>query len=195
MGREAQGVISFQGQAGAGKLVLEADALILRGAVRARIGRDQITGFDVAGDALRIATGLGEVMAELGAKEAALWCKALAKPLPDLAEKLGISADRPVHVIGVLTDPALVQAVARSGVSAPDAALFLAELRDAAALHAALAVIAPYPKAAFWGATQKGKSSFTDADLRAVMRGAGYIDSKSCAVSDRLTATRYGMRG
>lgn len=195
MGREAEGAISFQGQAGAGKLLLESDALILRGAVRARIGRDQITGFDVVGDALRIATGLGEVRAELGAAKAALWCKALAKPVPGLAAKLGISADRPVHVIGVLTDPALAQAVAEHQAAAPDAALFLAEVPDEPALHAALAVIAPYINAAFWGATQKGKSGFTDADLRAGMRGAGYIDSKSCSVSDRLTATRYGMRG
>lgn len=195
MGREAQGVISFQGQAGAGKLLLESDAMILRGAVKARIGRDQITGLEVAGTALKITTVLGEVMAELGAKEAALWCKAFAKPVPGLADKLGLSADRPVHVIGVLTDPELVQAVATHQAPAQDAALFLAEVRDEPALRTALEVIAPYPKTAFWGATQKGKSSFTDADLRAAMRAAGYIDSKSCSVSARMTAARYGRRG
>lgn len=195
MGREAEGAISFQGKTGAGKLVLESDALILRGAVKARIGRAQITGFEASGDVLRIASGLGEVIARLGAKEAALWCKALAKPVPSLAEKLGISADRRVCVIGVLTDPALMQAVAGFEVAAAQAALFLAELPDETAMTTAFAVIAPFPKAAFWGASQKGKSGFTDADLRAVMRGAGYIDSKSCAVSDRLTATRYAKRG
>lgn len=195
MGREAEADLVFQGQSGAGRLLLEPDMLILRGAVRARIARDQITGFAVADDDLRIDTTQGEVRATLGAKDAALWCKALAKPAPDLAAKLGLSAVRRVCVIGALSDAALVQAVAGHDAAASEAALFLAELADEAALHTALAQIAAYPAAAFWGVTEKGKSGFTDADLRRVMRGAGYIDSKSCAVSDRMTATRYARRG
>lgn len=195
MGRDASAAIRFQGQAGDGKLVLEADVLILRGAVKARIARDQITGFDVVADALRIMTDLGEVWAGLGAKEAALWCKALAKPVPTLAEKLGLSTKRRVCVIGALTDAALQQAVAGFAAPPAEAALFVAELPDEAALQDALALIATWPTASFWGVTQKGKSALGDAQLRAAMRAAGYIDSKSCSVSARLTATRYGRRG
>lgn len=33
-----------------------------------------------------------------------------------------------------------------------------------------------------------------ETDLRAELRALGFADSKSCAVSDRLTATRYAER-
>ena len=94
MGREASGEIRFAGKAGPGRLLLEAEALILRGTVRAQIARGAIRGFDVAGDTLRIETEAGPVEADLGAREAAAWLRALAKPPPSLADKLGIAPDR-----------------------------------------------------------------------------------------------------
>lgn len=194
MGREAQGQIGFQGKAGPGKLLLESDALILRGAAPGRIARDEVTGFAVQGDDLVIQTRQGDVVAALGAKEAAAWVRALAKPVPGLAEKLGISAARPVCVLGPLTDDLLMAAVADLTMPANGTTLFLAELPDAAAFEAALAVLARHPDAAFWGVTVKGRSAFPEAQLRAQMRGLGYVDSKSCAVSDRMTATRYAQR-
>ncbi len=203
MGREASGSIRFGGQSGAGKLLLEPGEIILRGSVRAHIPRDQITGYQAEGEDLLIQTANGLLRATLGAKEAAQWVRALAKPLPDLAQKLGIKTGMALWVIGPLTDAALIAAVANHGSAnhgvtdrcdAAQPALLLAELPDQAAFDAALVLCHDHPTAAFWGITRKGKSAFPDAALRAQMRTAGYIDSKSCAVSDGFTATRYSRR-
>ena len=193
MEREANCMISFDRQTGLGKMLLEPAEIILRGPVRARISRDLITGFAVAGEDLLITTAMGPLRAGLGAQAAALWVKALAKPVPTLAEKLGIKADTAVLVIGPLTDSALI-AVLSAVPAATLPQLLIAELPDQAAFDAALAGCTAHPGAAFWGITRKGKSAFTEADLRAKMRAAGYVDTKSCTVSDAFTATRYGLR-
>lgn len=193
MGREAIASISYLGQSGAGKLLLEPGEIVWRGDLRGRIARDQIMGFHADEADLVIQTTLGPLRATLGAKEAAFWIKALAKPLPSLSEKLGIKADTALWVMGALTDAALIAVVA-DHVRAAQPTLILAELPDQAAFDQALTLCQTHPDAAFWGITRKGKSAFPDAALRAQMRAAGYIDSKSCAVSDAFAATRYRRR-
>jgi len=192
MGREVAGEIRFGGKAGPGKLLLEAEGLILRGAVRAQIARGEITGFAAAGDTLRIETRRGAIEADLGAREAAAWVRALAKPLPTLAEKLGIGPDRAVLRLGPVTDAALLEALAgiRDGARPP--VLALAELPDLAALEAALSAMAGHPGLPLWTVTLKGTDSpLSEATLRARMRAAGWRDTKSCAVSARMTACRW----
>ena len=47
-----------------------------------------------------------------------------------------------------------------------------------------------------WIVHGKGRhAAFGDAAIRQFMRGAGWMDNKVAAVSDRLTATRYARRG
>ena len=193
MGREANGTIDFDGQSGAGNLLLESAGVILRGELRAKIARADFLGFAAEGEYLVIQTPRGPLRARLGAKEAALWVKALAKPLPNLAQKLGLRPGTEVLVIGPLTDAALIDALTNHPTAAQPT-LILAELLDQTAFDAALALCRAHPRAAFWGFTRKGKSAFPDAVLRAQMRAADYIDSKSCAVSDAFTATRYSRR-
>ena len=42
----------------------------------------------------------------------------------------------------------------------------------------------------------KGKgAAYGDTAIRNFLRQRGYVDSKSCAVSPELTATRYGRKG
>jgi hypothetical protein len=43
------------------------------------------------------------------------------------------------------------------------------------------------------GLAAKGRAILEGAEI--VLRAAGFIDTKSCAVSDDLTATRYKLRG
>lgn len=193
MGRETQCHISFQGQEGQGKIRLESQELNLRGDIRARIGRGLVSAMECDGDDLVVTTAQGQVRATMGAKEAALWVKAFARPLPSLAEKLGLGPDRPARVLGPLTDPDLIAAL--TGCHSLSSVLILAELPDQAAMDKALAVLAQTPGATFWGVTVKGTATgFSDAALRARMRAAGYIDTKSCAVSARHSATRYSPR-
>ena len=148
MGREASGEIRFAGKAGPGRLLLEAEALILRGTVRAQIARGAIRGFDVAGDTLRIETEAGPVEADLGPREAAAWLRALAKPPPSLADKLGIAPDRAVLRLGPVTDAALLAAVGQAGDGPP--ALALAEVETLAALETALEAMAAHPGLPLW---------------------------------------------
>ncbi len=191
MGREAEAQVTFCGQSAAGKVLLEAEELVLRGAIKAQLLRADLTGFAVEGDDLLMLTPLGALRLTLGAAQAGLWLKALQKPAPSLAAKLGISPQSPACVIGDLSDAALMAAL--QGCISADALLFVAELPDQAAFEAALAVIARLPQARFWGVTRKGAAQgFSEADLRAQMRAAGFIDSKSCAVSALHSATRYG---
>ena len=194
MGREAAAEVRFGDQSGPAKLLLEADALILRGAVRARIPRDAIRSYAVNGDDLTIATDLGTLRATLGAPEAAAWLRALAKPRPTLAQKLGVSPTHPARVLGQITDATLAAALLGATTEA-DAAILIAELTSPDAMDRALTEAQLHPGAALWGVTEKGKAAgLSDADLRRHMRAAGYIDTKSCAVSDRFTATRYVFR-
>lgn len=193
MGREASCSITFGGQCGTAKLLLESSEIILRGDLRAKIARADIQGFAAAGDDLVIQTASGPLRATLGATEAALWVKALAKPVPTLVQKLGIKTDTALLVIGPLTDSGLIAALSGHDQAAKPG-LLLAELPDQTAFDAALAQCQAHPDAAFWGVTRKAKSAFPDAALRARMRAAGYVDSKSCAVSDAFTATRYSRR-
>lgn len=197
MGREATGEISFGGQSRPGKLLLEAEEVIARGTLRLRLPRSALTGWqaDEDGAVLVLKSAQGALRARLGAHEVAAWLKALDRPVPGLAQKLGLAPDRPAWVIGPVTDAALAAALKGARADSPaSAALALAELPDEAALDAALAAL-DGTRLPFWAVAPKGRASpLPDATLRARMRAAGWTDSKSCAVSDRMTATRYHRR-
>ena len=190
MGREAAGEMRFDGKAGPGKLLLEAEGLILRGAVRMQIAREAITGFAVEDDVLRIETDRGPLEATLGAREAAAWLRALAKPPPSLADKLGIGTGRAVLRLGPVTDAALLAALARAGDGPP--VLAIAEVESLPALETALAAMSAHPGLPLWTVTPKGADSpLPEITLRVRMRAAGWRDAKSCAVSPRMTACRW----
>ena len=194
MGREAEAEVRFRGAAGHAKLLLESDALILRGGLRARLARGELGAATAQDGVLRIETAEGVLEADLG-PAAEAWVKAVAKPRPGLADKLGLRADRRALVIEVIGGVDLAGAVAPFRAAGPgDAAMVVAELPDAAAFAAAWAQAAPLALP-FWGVTRKGKASaFAEADLRAALRSAGWMDSKTCAVSADWTATRFALR-
>jgi len=198
MGREVITLLTFQGRRAKGKLLLEAQDIILRGNLRATIPRDTITHFGVDGDDLVISTPKGDLRASVGAATAAVWARALAKPAPTLAQKLGISARLQTLVIGTLSDATLIKAVGSADEKTHNAdapVQFLAEIFDVAGWDNVIAAIAPYPLAAIWCVTVKGPAApLPEAQLRQSMRALGYIDTKSCAVSPRMTATRYIKR-
>lgn len=193
MGREAEAQISFQGATGAGKLLLEGAQILSRGEVRARIAREDISHVAVQGDDLILSTPRGTLTATLGAKEAAAWVRALGRPLPSLAEKLGVHAGALALVVGEIADPVLGPALGPFQTRDPRlAGLAIAEMREASDLDRALRQIGSLP---LWAVTIKGKSSpFSDASVRRVLRAADYVDTKSCAVSRDMTATRWQKR-
>ena len=193
MGRESDAWLGYGGASGAGKILLESTEIILRGAVRARIPRSAITSFAQDGDDLVICTPQGELRARLGAKETPRWIAALAKPAPTLAAKLGLSGETPAQVLGDVTDPPLQDALA--GCITTRSNVLIAELNDTASLDAVLSLLTNPSLTTFWGVTVKGKASpLPEATLRSRLRDAGFIDTKSCSVSQTRSATRFQRR-
>ena len=190
MGREATGHVTYLGQSGTAKLLLENQELIVRGAIKARISRGDILEYGTQGEVLWIETTLGRLVADLGAKVAALWPHALAKSPPSLGEKLGVSAEKRVYLLTAAQDPDLQCALAGStAATIGDAVMTLAELYAPTELAAILPQLGKLP---FWGITRKGKNSaFSDDALRATLRALGWVDAKSCSVSATMTGTRY----
>ncbi|MCY1125731.1 hypothetical protein OU426_02590 [Frigidibacter sp. RF13] len=196
MGREAICSIRWQGEAAEGKALLESEEVILRGDIRARIPRAEITRAEVEGEVLRLLAAGGWLELDLGAKAAESWRKAILKGPPSLAEKLGVGPGARAFALAPLTDEAVIAALSGAeAAQAADAAFLIAELLSDAGLAAALAAAEASGAPPIWCLYPKGKTAEpSDARVREVFRAAGFVDVKSCAVSDRLTATRYQRR-
>ena len=192
MGREAEGHAVWRGVSGAVKALLESDAIILRGEVRARLPRDGLMGWRVEGEDLCLRSGGEPLVLTLGAKEAAAWVKALDKPLPSLAAKLGVSAAARAWVMGGPAPDEIAVAVAGAEAPRPrGAALIVAVLTGPGDLEAALAA-GRASGLRVWCVHGKGKAAAVgDAAVRAAFRDAGWMDIKACAVSEAFTATLY----
>jgi hypothetical protein len=195
MGREATIQVEYASRAGQAKVLLESEGLVLRAPLTARIPRDAITDLAIEGQAL---TGLGPDGAfrlMLGAAEAAKWKAALDKPLPTLAEKLGLKPGVTIWLAGDFDTPELSAALfemPRADPAAADLRLIRAESLGALmrGLDEGAESFAPV-----WIIHGKGKAAVLgDNAVRRVMRDAGFIDTKACAVSDVLSATRYMKR-
>ena len=195
MGREAVIPAEYAGRSGAAKVLLEGEGLILRAPLAARIPRGEITDLAIDGDAL---TGMGPEGAfrlSLGATEAAKWKAALEKPLPTLAEKLGLRAGVAVWTSGDFDTTELAAALAGSArVDAGAADLRLIRAHSLGALMRGLDDSAA-SSAPVWVIHGKGRGvAFGDNAVRQVMRDLGHVDVKVSAVSADLSATRYVRR-
>lgn len=171
------------------KALLEARELILRGSIRRRYAKDRIADLRVEGGALCFASDGEAVALHLGEDVATRWASAIRKPLPSLREKLDLKGL--ALVIGRCEDADLAAALADARTDdAAAASVIIACIEDVADLDAALAVPGALP---IWAVYPKGRSGFGDAAIRLHLSERGYRDTKSCAVSDRRTATRYQL--
>lgn len=199
MGREAVAQANWQGQSGWVTALLEGDALILRGDVRLKLPRTAISAWRVAGPDLVLSTAEGLLTLTLGEEEAVAWDRHLAKPRPGLREKLGLTQTKRAFVLSPvtdeLTDELLAEALAgHMAETAGDAHFLLAILRDEAGLVAAIAA-AVHHDGHLWAIHEKGRHpALPESTIRTALRAAGFVDSKACAVSDTLSATRYARR-
>jgi hypothetical protein len=196
MGRDVSTHAEFGGKTGAVRALLEAAGITLRGEIRARIPRDRLTGWQVDGDDLSLATADGPLLLTLGAAEAAAWCRALDKPLPGLAQKLGITPATRLWRMTPVTDETLTAALDGAPLATPaTATLALAVILTDADLAGLVAAAAAHRGLPFWAVNEKGPhAALGENAIRTALRAAGLIDTKSCAVSDRLSATRYAAR-
>jgi hypothetical protein len=195
MGREAEGAIRYLGAEGAGRILIESREVILRGEVRARVPREAITVVRVEGDDLVLETARGTVVATVGAGLAEGLARVLLKPVPSLAEKLGLGGKAKAGCLWPVTDAGLLTALAGRVVPVAEAALLVAEVLDEAALARLVSALPGLAGRHLWVVNAKGpRPALPEARIRAALRGAGWIDSKTTAVSDRVSATRYGLR-
>jgi hypothetical protein len=196
MGREAVAVARWNGEIGQVKALLESAEILLRGEIRAAIPRSAISTFSVDGDTLIVAAAEQVLRLELGHAEANKWAAVLSKPIPTLAQKLGISEAHRAFVFGPVDDVELAAALHGAVANTcQDAAVVVAVLVTEADLTRAITLgreAAPRP---VWCVYGKGKfATITDSVIRATMRASGFVDNKTSGVSDRLTATRYQYR-
>lgn len=190
MGREANCHACVGAERADAKALLEATELILRGAIKRRWPLSALEAVRVEGDALCFSVGPESVSLQLGAPEAGKWADRIAAPPKSLAAKLGLAPERPAWVLGMVADAALADALA--GHTAPTLATatqWLAVLHEPTELPALLGQLQGAAVPALWAVYPKGGAM--DAAVRTALRAAGWRDAKACAVSERLTATRY----
>ncbi len=195
MGREAQVHAEVGREAGEVRALLESTELILRGDVKRRIPKTAMEDIRVDGELLRLRVGLETVTLHLGAKQAQSWAAAIAKPPPSLGAKLGLGKGARALVAGKIADDALASAT--EGFLVKDGAkanMIIAIIDGPSDLAKAQKVHAGFPTLPLWTIYPKGRGvTFGDTAIRAALREAGFRDTKSCAVSDTLTATRYNL--
>lgn len=199
MGREATCTARVGAETAEVTALLESTAVVLRGELKRRWPIAALQGLRVEAGALCFDAGGEAVVLDLGPQEAGRWLKKLLAPPPTLAAKLGVSADNPALLIGPTVgplDPALAEALAGGLTTNPRQARMLvavlskpSELPRMADYHAGMLC------KTVWVVHPKGPdASPSDTEIRLELRSRGYVDNKTSAVSDRLTATRYVRR-
>lgn len=194
MGRQAKATWIGEQGAAAVTLHLESAGLHISGERRARVPRnawthvqaaDGIVSFEADGETYRFRVG----------PAASAWADALVTPPPTLAEKLGVSLVTPVAVRGELPLPELEEALADAPRATPwEAELVVVVVRSVAELRLLPVWFGECGVATHvWIVHGKGRGSEApgDSTVRSVMRAAGWRDTKSSAVGETWSATRY----
>jgi len=194
MGLEAICACTIDDRSAEAKAQLERRELILRAPFRRSFPIAGIAGVRVSGDALLFEAGGSNIALMLGAA-APTWAKKILAPAPSLASKLGIGHANLAHVIGTVTDPALAETLEGHRTDAATAKLSIAIVGAVIELDAALTRHRALPDGSpIWVIHGKGPgAAFGGNAVRSHMRAQGYRDSKSSAVSDALSATRYAL--
>lgn len=200
MGREARCTARVGDQAASEvQALLESTAIVLRGELKRRWAIAGLQHLRVEGEALCFEAEGDTVALALGEAEAGRWLKKLLTPPPTLAAKLGISAATPALLMGPTRgtlDPALAEALGQGLTGNPRAAhMLVAVVQSPVEVERMADFHADMPCKAVWVVHPKGRDAYpSDAEVRLEMRRRGYVDNKTSAVSDTLTATRYVRR-
>ncbi len=193
MGREALIRVEVDDSFAEVKAVLESTELILRAPLRRRFKTAEISELAVDGEVLRMRCGAETVVLHLGERAAASWAKAITTPPPTLRDKLGLSGGARVFLVGGTDDAALAGAIeGATTIDRTEADMIIAVVHSPEDLREALAALDEHARVPIWAVYPKGRdASFGDGPIRDVLRREGLADTKACAVSERLTATRY----
>ena len=197
MGLEAESEVRVGNESHHAHVLLESRDLILRGAFRKTLPIAELKDLRVVNHELLFEHGGLPYALALPDGQAAKWLEKLTTAPPSLAQKLGVDAGHKALVWGHVEDAALNEALLNAVTTDPaQAVLSIAVARKPAELNAALAEVTQrLPQAPIWIIHPKGATSgLPESAVRPHMRALNVIDSKSCAVSDTLTATRFSLR-
>jgi hypothetical protein len=196
MGREALVHAEVGNETDEVRALLESGELILRGTIRRRYPKSALEGAAVEGGVLCFRYAGEAVRLHLGARAADAWRKAIATPPRSLRAKLGLDRGERALLIGSFDDDALAEALDGALVEdAVAAGMMIACIEGPDDLIAAQTIHGAHPGLALWAIYPKGRDvAFGESKIRTALRARGFRDTKSCAVSERLTATRYILK-
>jgi hypothetical protein len=194
MGREATCHCKWGGEEADCTVLLEGHELILRSGLRRRISLSAVSGLAIRGENLVFTAGRDRVELGLGPEAAQRWAKAIRTPPPSLAGKLGISRATRVSVLGDIQSEELKQALGEAApASEKEVDLVLLCVNSQSELQHYLA--AETYTCPLWVVYPKGANSgVKESDLRDLLRGREFIDTKVASVSATLTALRFVKR-
>ena len=197
MGLEAESEVRVGHDSHHAHALLESRELILRGAFKKTLPIAELKDPRVVNHELLFEhNGLAYALA-LPEGQAAKWLKKLTTEPPSLALKLGVDTGHRALVWGHVGDGPLNDALINAVTTDPTcAALSIVVALSPVELNAGLAEVTQrLPHAPIWIVYPKGAAStLPESAVRAHMRALNFIDSKTCAVSDTLTATRFSSR-
>jgi hypothetical protein len=199
MGREARCMAELGGWVGEGKLLLETDDLIFRGAQRLKVPLREITAVEAADGWLEVAHPGGGARFDLG-EAAAKWADSIRNPR-SLLDKLGIKPTSRVAVVGVDDADFLGKLRARTqDVTQADAPLALeGEPFDVivygAVEPAALEALAALrdrivQNGGIWVVSPKRRPEIADVVVIEAGRRSGLVDVKVARFSDTHTSLK-----
>ena len=195
MGRQAKATwIGEHGRAAAVTLHLEAAGLQISGERRAQVPRSAWSKVEAADGVVSFVADGETYRFRLGSTAAA-WVRALTTPPPTLAEKLGVAEGETVAVRGDLPLPELDDALAGAARVPPwESDVVVVVVRSDDELDALPVWFNECGIGSHvWVVHGKGRDSTAPGDtaVRAVMRSAGWRDTKVSAIGGPWSATRY----
>lgn len=194
MGDEIRCTAALGNVRGEGKALLETDELIFRGDFRAKVPFAQVTAVSARDGTLRVTWPDGTLVLEVGSR-AERWAERMRSPRSVL-DKLGVTADDSVSVLGVDDDAFLAQLRERAKrvsvgrlLKHVDVIFYGAERKDALERLSALAG-SMARDGAIWVIRPKGVKTITEADVMTAGKAAGLVDTKVVRFSDSHTAEK-----
>src|ERR1700730_14598172 len=198
VGNEANCVVTLGKQRARGKALLETSELTFRsedGAMRLKLPFAGLKSASAVNGTLRLDTGEGTAIFELGAN-AAKWCDKILHPKTRL-EKLGIKPNEAVSLVGNLDGDFLAELrsctknVSNGKVAAGAEWIFFASDSAKDLSHVSKLAKSLKGAAALWIVYPKGQKQITENDVLAAGRKSGLKDVKVVGFSSTHTALKF----
>lgn len=199
MGLELTGSVTLRAtgkaaQSGEAKVLLESDELILRGAVKAKIPRRDVTGATAKAGVVTVHYTGGSLALTLG-DDAARFVKKLQEAPKSRLEKMGITAGSRVVVMAV-NDGELAEELASLGVTVSgragkQEAMIVVGVSAASDLDRLSGIATSLaPTGTLWVVHPKGTAGVKDTDIFAEARRVGLTYTKVVKFSETHSAER-----